>query len=351
MWLVDKGGNLVDKNARHDLEKKVEKLLAAKAPKKAENNKPLPKSIVAKPKPAPKTAKTDNAKATAGHAEKGWLVNFAKAKAQAAKEGKGLLMEFTGSDWCPPCKALHKNVLVKDVFKQEMPKHFILLKLDNPRDKSKQTPEEIAQYKKLSKEYKVSGVPTVFLADANGKAFFKKVGYSRQSAEEWVEEMTAKAEIPQSLKAANKADGLERAKLLDKALTLIGAELAATNHGEKIDEIINLDAKNKAGLKAKYETMRNTEGLKAKLKEISRGSRGAKPEEILAKYDELLKDKPTGEALQEILYHKSMVYNRKGDKTTAKKLLEEARKAAPRSPRAKRIRDILRNYFDPKKAT
>jgi len=351
MWLVDKEGNLVDKNARRDLEKKVEKLLAAKAPKKTDNNKPRPKPVVAKTKPAPIPAKVDNAKTPVGHAEKGWLVSFAKAKEQAAREGKGILMEFTGSDWCPPCKALHKNVLIKDVFKQEMPKHFILLKLDNPRDKSKQTPEEIAQYKKLSKEYKVSGVPTVFLADANGKAFFKKVGYSRQSAEDWVEEMTDKAEIPQSIKAADKATGLERAKLLDKALTLIGAELATANHGEKIDEIINLDSKNKAGLKAKYETLRNTEGLKAKLEEISRSSRGAKPEETIAKYDKLLKDKPTGEALQEILYHKGMAYNRKGDKTTAKKLLEEARKAAPRSPRAKRIRDILRNYFDPKRAT
>ena len=351
MWLVDKEGNLVDKNARRDLEKKVEKLLAAKAPKKADNNKPRPKPVVAKTKPAPIPAKVDNAKTPVGHAEKGWLVSFAKAKEQAAREGKGILMEFTGSDWCPPCKALHKNVLIKDVFKQEMPKHFILLKLDNPRDKSKQTPEEIAQYKKLSKEYKVSGVPTVFLADANGKAFFKKVGYSRQSAEDWVEEMTDKAEIPQSIKAADKATGLERAKLLDKALTLIGAELATANHGEKIDEIINLDSKNKAGLKAKYETLRNTEGLKAKLEEISRSSRGAKPEETIAKYDKLLKDKPTGEALQEILFHKGMAYNRKGDKTTAKKLLEEARKAAPRSPRAKRIRDILRNYFDPKRAT
>ena len=47
-------------------------------------------------------------------AEEGWLVDFEKAKAQAAKEGKPILMEFTGSDWCPPCKALHKNVLVKD---------------------------------------------------------------------------------------------------------------------------------------------------------------------------------------------------------------------------------------------
>ena len=41
-------------------------------------------------------------------AEEGWLVDFAKAKAQSAKEGKPVLMEFTGSDWCPPCKALHK---------------------------------------------------------------------------------------------------------------------------------------------------------------------------------------------------------------------------------------------------
>ena len=86
-------------------------------------------------------------------AEEGWLVSFEKAKQKAAKEGKPILMEFTGSDWCPPCKALHKNVLVKDDFKNEMPKHFVLLKLDNPRDKSKQTPEEIEQYKKLSQQY------------------------------------------------------------------------------------------------------------------------------------------------------------------------------------------------------
>jgi len=78
-------------------------------------------------------------------AEEGWLVDFAKAKAQSAKEGKPILMEFTGSDWCPPCKALHKNVLTSAVFKKQMPEKFILLKLDNPRDKSKQTPEEIAQ--------------------------------------------------------------------------------------------------------------------------------------------------------------------------------------------------------------
>ena len=69
-------------------------------------------------------------------AEEGWLVSFEKAKELAAKEGKPILMEFTGSDWCPPCKALHKNVLGTDVFKAEIKKDFILLVLDNPRDKS-----------------------------------------------------------------------------------------------------------------------------------------------------------------------------------------------------------------------
>jgi len=125
-------------------------------------------------------------------ADDGWLVDFAKAKAQSAKEGKPILMEFTGSDWCPPCKALHKNVLTSDVFKKQIPKKFILLKLDNPRDKSAQTPEEIAQYKKLSKEYKVRGVPTIIVADAKGKEQHRQVGYRKSTtAEAWIAKLLA----------------------------------------------------------------------------------------------------------------------------------------------------------------
>ena len=138
-------------------------------------------------------------------AEEGWLVDFAKAKAQSVKEGKPILMEFTGSDWCPPCKALHKNVLTSAVFKKQMPEKFILLKLDNPRDKSKQTPAEIAQYKKLSSEYKVRGVPTVIIADAKGKEQHRQVGYrSSVTAEQWV------AKIMAAVKAGPKVAGPDK---------------------------------------------------------------------------------------------------------------------------------------------
>ena len=116
-----------------------------------------------------------------------WLTNFAQAKTQAAKEGKLILMEFTGSDWCGPCIALEKNVLSTDTFKQSIPGKFVLLKLDTPRDKSKQTPQEIAQYRTLSSQYKVRGVPTVNVTDPKGNERHRQVGYSsRQSAQQWV---------------------------------------------------------------------------------------------------------------------------------------------------------------------
>jgi thioredoxin-related protein len=282
-------------------------------------------------------------------AEEGWLVDFEKAKTQAAKEGKPILMEFTGSDWCPPCKALHKNVLAKEIFKEEMPKHYILLKLDNPRDKSKQTDAEQAQYKELAREYKVTGVPSVFLADADANPFFKSSGYSGQSADEWVEQMVGKSGIPKALAKAEKAKGIERAKLLDTALTMMGSKFANESHGGKIDEIINLDAENKAGLKVKYEGARKAAQFKETLTQIMRGNGGAKSEVLAAKIDELVKkEKATGESLQEALFMKSSIMFRDKKKDEAEKLLLEAQKAAPNSGTAKRIDQILKQYFGKK---
>ena len=283
-------------------------------------------------------------------AEEGWLVSFEKAKEQAAKEGKPILMEFTGSDWCPPCKALHKNVLVKDVFKKEMPKHFVLLKLDNPKDKSKQTPEEIEQYKKLSKEYKITGVPSILLSDTGGKVFYRTSGYGGQAAKVWVDDMVAKTAIPDALEDATGAKGLDRAKLLDKALSLMGST-AAAQRKEDINEIITLDSKNKAGLKAKYEGILTATEIKDSLQAIMR-DRGAKPDDMIAKVDKLIKDKsPKGEALQEVLFMKSNLYFRGKKMEKAEALLREAMKIAPDSKIGKQIPSILERFFPKKNAS
>ena len=285
---------------------------------------------------------------TAAKADEGWVVDFEKAKAQAAKEGKSILMEFTGSDWCPPCKALHKNVLVKDVFKTEMPKSFVLLKLDSPRDKSKQTPEEIEQYKVLSAKYGVKGVPTIFLADAKGRPYYETVGYSGDPADKYVanlkEQLGTLAKRDAAFAKAEKADGTEKAKLLAEGLSLVNDEMALKTYGDVVSQIIELDADNDAGLKAKFEGLKNSVGFKAELEATMRSSRG-KPEDTLAAIDKLIAEKkPSGVALQEAVFYKGTIHFQT-DKAKAKEFLLEAQKLAPKSETGKRIDGILERFF------
>src|SRR4051794_12496064 len=49
-------------------------------------------------------------------AKPGWLDNIDRAKAQAKAENKRILLDFTGSDWCPNCKTLAKEVFSQKEF-------------------------------------------------------------------------------------------------------------------------------------------------------------------------------------------------------------------------------------------
>ena len=278
----------------------------------------------------------------------GWLVDFEKAKAQAAKEGKSILMEFTGSDWCPPCIQLEKNVLSQEAFKTGAPKNFILLKLDSPRDKSKQTPEEIEQYQVLSKQYAIQGVPTIFLTDAKGEPYWQTVGYSGDPADKYVANLNAQlatlAKRDESFAKAEKAEGTEKAKHLAEGLSLVSNELALSTYDDVVAKIIKLDADNKAGLKAKFEGLKNSVDFKAELQSVLRGG-GADPKSALAAIDKLIEEKkPTGESLQEALFYKGSIHF-SDDKAKAKALLLEAQKLAPDSDIGKRINGILAEFF------
>ncbi len=97
----------------------------------------------------------------------GWHTDLDKALELAKKEKKPLLVEFTGSDWCPPCIAMRKNVFSKKEFVEKASKDFILVELDFPNGdkelKKKNDPH--------AKKYKIEGFPTVILLDHEGKEF------------------------------------------------------------------------------------------------------------------------------------------------------------------------------------
>lgn len=97
----------------------------------------------------------------------GWSTDLEKAFEQAKKEKKPLLVEFTGSDWCPPCIAMRKNVFSKKEFLDAAGKKFILVELDFPKG-DKELKEKNDPY---AEKYKIEGFPTVILFDSAGKEF------------------------------------------------------------------------------------------------------------------------------------------------------------------------------------
>ncbi|MDG2014894.1 MAG: thioredoxin family protein [Pirellulaceae bacterium] len=121
----------------------------------------------------------------------GFLRDLAAAKSQAAKEGKSIMMLFTGSDWCPPCMALHEAVFTSEEFNSKIPEECVLLVLDSPRDQSSTTSEEKQQYKSMSAEFGVEGVPSIFLTDADGKPYHSQSGYGGNAANAWVSDLLA----------------------------------------------------------------------------------------------------------------------------------------------------------------
>ena len=97
----------------------------------------------------------------------GWSEDLAKALEKAKAEKKSVMIEFTGSDWCPPCKAMRKNVFSKKEFVDAASKNFILVELDFPRGD-----KEVAKKNQpMLEKYKVEAFPTVVLLDADGKEF------------------------------------------------------------------------------------------------------------------------------------------------------------------------------------
>lgn len=104
-----------------------------------------------------------------------WLTDFDAAKAEARAQNKTLLIDFTGSDWCPPCIALEKIVFSQPGFAEYAAKNLVLLEVDFPRRKE-QTAAQKEANQKLAGQFGVEGFPTVILLDPNGKVV-GKLGY------------------------------------------------------------------------------------------------------------------------------------------------------------------------------
>lgn len=115
--------------------------------------------------------------------EPGWGTDLQAGKAQAAKEGKALVVYFTGSTWCPPCKLLHAELLPSRAF-AEFAKVKVLVMLDYPplsgrsEEKVKANPA-LAALMQIKGQYSIAGFPTMVVLGADGRELGRKMGYDK----------------------------------------------------------------------------------------------------------------------------------------------------------------------------
>lgn len=116
-----------------------------------------------------------------------WLTDLPQALAKAKAENKKVLVDFTGSDWCPWCIKLQKEIFQQDAFVEFAKKNLVLVEIDFPRAKA-QSAELKKANQALSKQYGIEGFPTVLVFDSQGKQM-GKLGYLAGGAKAFLGEL------------------------------------------------------------------------------------------------------------------------------------------------------------------
>ena len=196
----------------------------------------VPKASAAQPDVPPKAVmpvKPEAPKADAVSKSDLWIDNFEQAKTLAAKDGKDILIDFTGSDWCGWCIKLKKEVFSTPEFEAAAPKMFVLMEADFPRDKSKVTPEVAAQNRKLADNFEIRGYPTIILLDAQGRPY-ARMGYQPGGPSKYLESLQQAQAVRQkrdsAWKKAESLQGVEKAKCLAEGLAWLEEDIVGMNY-------------------------------------------------------------------------------------------------------------------------
>lgn len=222
-----------------------------------------------------------------------WYIDADEAIADAKKNNKSLIINFTGSDWCGWCIKLEGEVFSKGDFSREAQKEFVFLKLDFPRDKSKLSKETIDQNEEYKTKFGVAGFPSIYICDSQCRPF-AKTGYQAGGPKNYLahvnsfrEKLTERNEL---FALAAKADGLDKAELLDRAISLMDEGIVTGHYSDVIEQIVKLDKDNKIGLRKKYWAAQDAEEQRRILAKVDVIVNTLDPTQALAKIDDALNE-------------------------------------------------------------
>lgn len=99
--------------------------------------------------------------------------DYQQAVALSRDSGKPMLLDFTAS-WCPPCKYMKKHIWPDEQVQQLLTDRVIMVVIDvDERDN-----------RSLMQHYDVDAMPTLVIADADGRILAKQIGWDTTAGPE-----------------------------------------------------------------------------------------------------------------------------------------------------------------------
>ena len=191
-----------------------------------------------------------------------WTTDLDAARAKAAAEGKSVLVDFTGSDWCGYCIQLKKNVFDTPEFEALAKGDFLFVEIDVPREVSRVGAELYAKNQALCKQYKIAGFPTIMIMSPEGYIIGGFVGGSNMAR---VKDCLAAAnENAKKVQQAKTLQGTARAKLLAEVHNSLARDLKPANEA-MVNDIAAADTDNVTGMKDIAKAAEEMEAIQKKL--------------------------------------------------------------------------------------
>ncbi len=129
----------------------------------------------------------DGVKSIAKTAELKIKEDFDAVKKAAKADGKKILLEFSGNDWCPPCQMLKKFVIDTKEFAKYANEKLHVVVADFNRYGEPTNKRFASQYRDLAKEFGLRGFPTIIILSPNGEVIDKIVGLEVRSPAELIQ--------------------------------------------------------------------------------------------------------------------------------------------------------------------
>ncbi len=213
-------------------------------------------------------------------ASQNWSTDLPSALTEAAQNNKVCLVDFNGSDWCPPCIALRKNIFDSAEFLEYAKDKFVLVDIDFPH-KTPLSEEQTKVNRELAKTFGVRAYPTVLVLNQDQILIGGFLGgRDLASTRERLDAALAnKASIEQKLTEAQKLDGPAKAEMLIQIYNSIDEDIR-DNNGVLKSLIIAADPDDTTQFIAKQEeAKRQAEEAKQALAALAKEVRATPVEE------------------------------------------------------------------------